>query len=111
MKCEIFMHWSSDLLGRAGLAVIGPGKPQNYGLIMGLICFIAVVWRRRVLLMEIAVKSIHPRPEQPALGPAQSMALVKGDEPDPGLRHGQSLADFEAKARTREVAQSSFAGR
>jgi len=111
MKSEIIMHGSSDLLGRSGLAVIGPGEPQNYGLIMGLICLIVAVWRRRVLLMETAGKSIHPRPEQPALGPAQSMALVKGDEPDPGLRHGQSLAEFEANARTWEVAQSSFAGR
>lgn len=97
MTNKVFVDWSSDLFGPAGLAVTGPGELPNYGLIMGSVCFIVVVWRRRISLAETAAKWLNPRPQPRAFGPTQRRSLVKVDEPDPVVSPAQSVVDSETK--------------
>jgi hypothetical protein len=93
-----FRFWSSDLRGRAGLAVTGPGEARHYALMMGSVCFIVAVWRRRISLMEAVGKWLDSRPKRRAFGPAQSSSPVNVGEPDPVVGQARRAGAFETHA-------------
>ena len=80
------------------MAVTGPGEAQHYGLIMGLVCFIVAVWRRRISLMETVGKWLNSRPKRRAFGPAQSSTPVNVGEPDPVVGQARRAWAFETHA-------------
>jgi hypothetical protein len=80
------------------LAVTGPGEARHYALMMGSVCFIVAVWRRRISLMETVGKWLDSRPKRRAFGPAQSSTPVNVGEPDPVVGQARRAWAFETHA-------------